>query len=97
VPIVRRTGGLADTIVPFKPVTAQAGVATGFHFIDPSPEALLTSLLLAIQVYGDRAQWERLIQAGMNTDVTWTRATKQYVQLYEMVLKGTKEGKLNGY
>jgi starch synthase len=96
VPIVRRTGGLADTIVPFKPVTAQAGVATGFHFIDPSPEALLTALLLAIQVYGDRAQWERLIRAGMNTDVSWTRATKQYIQLYEMLLKGSEEGKLNG-
>jgi starch synthase len=97
VPIVRRTGGLADTIVPFKPVTAQAGSATGFHFIDPSHEALLTSLLLAIQVYGDRAQWERLIHAGMNTDVSWTRATKQYVQLYEMLLKENKEQGTSGY
>ena len=87
VPIVRRTGGLADTIVPFKPGTAQAGVATGFHFIDTSHEALLTALLLAIQVYGDRAQWEKLIQAGMKTDVSWTRATKQYVELYKTLLK----------
>ena len=97
VPIVRRTGGLADTIVPFKPVTVQAGLATGFHFIDPSHEALLTTLLLAIRVYGERDQWEKLIQAGMNTDVSWTRATKQYVQLYEMLLKGSGEGKIIEY
>lgn len=96
VPIVRRTGGLADTVVPFKPITAQAGVATGFHFIDPSHEALLTTLLLAIQVYGEREQWERLIRAGMNTDVSWTRATKQYVRLYEMLLKENKERRTSG-
>jgi len=97
VPIVRRTGGLADTIVPFKPVTAQAGVATGFHFIDPSHEALLTSILLAIQVYGDRTQWERLMRAGMSTDVSWTRATKQYIQLYESLLKGSEEDRAIEY
>ena len=97
VPIVRRTGGLADTIVPFKPVTAQNRVATGFHFIDPSHDALLTTILLAIQVYGERDQWESLIQAGMNTDVSWTRATKQYVQLYESLLKGNEGRKTIGY
>ena len=97
VPIVRRTGGLADTIVPFKPSTAQGKVATGFHFIDPSPEALLTTLLLALKTYGDRDQWERLIQTGMNTDVSWARATKQYVRLYEMLLKENKEWRTSGY
>lgn len=91
VPIVRRTGGLADTIVPFKPVTAQAGVATGFHFIDSSPEALLTALMLAIEVYGDRVQWEKLMRAGMNTDVSWTKAANQYVELYRMMLKGKEK------
>jgi starch synthase len=96
VPIVRRTGGLADTIVPFRPVTAQAGIATGLHFIDPSPEALLTTLLLAMNVYRDRDQWQKLIQAGMNTDVSWTRATQRYVRLYEMLLKGNEEGKTIG-
>lgn len=93
VPIVRRTGGLADTIVPFKPVTAQAGIATGFHFTDPSHEALLTTLLLALSVYRDRDQWERLIHAGMNTDVSWARATTQYVRLYESLMKGNEEPK----
>jgi starch synthase len=97
VPIVRRTGGLADTIIPFKPVTSQAGIATGFHFIAPSHEALLTTLMLAIQVYKERDQWEKLIQAGMNTDVSWTRATKQYVQLYEGLLKGNEEEQTIGY
>jgi starch synthase len=51
VPIVRRTGGLADTVIPFKPSTAQAKVATGFHFIDASTDALLSTILLSLQVY----------------------------------------------
>jgi len=97
VPIVRRTGGLADTIVPFKPVTAQDEIATGFHFIDPSDEALLTTLLLAIQIYKNQEQWHKLIRVGMNTDVSWTRATKQYIQLYESLLQRSQEKKTIGY
>lgn len=87
VPIVRRTGGLADTVIPFRPSTAQAKVATGFHFIDASPDALLSAILLSLQVYRDPDAWHSLIQAGMQTDVSWAQAAKQYVRLYRSALE----------
>jgi starch synthase len=86
VPIVRRTGGLADTIVPFKPSTAQTKLATGFHVVDSSADALLAGILLALSVYGKRDAWHALIQAGMTTDVSWTQAAQRYVQLYRSVI-----------
>lgn len=86
VPIVRRTGGLRDTIVPFKPSTAQAKRATGFHVVDSSSDALLTEILLALSVYREQDAWRSLVQAGMSTDVSWTQAAQQYMQLYRSVI-----------
>ena len=87
VPIVRRTGGLADTVIPFRPSTAQAKLATGFHFMDASPAALLSAIVLSLQVHRDRDAWHALMRAGMNTDVSWTQAAKQYVEAYRSVVK----------
>lgn len=85
VPIVRRTGGLADTIVPFKPTTAQLRQASGFHFIEPSSDALLNAVLLALEVFKDRKAWQSLVEAGMRKDVSWGYAAKQYEELYRVV------------
>jgi len=87
VPIVRRTGGLADTVVPFKPSTVQAGRASGFQFIDPSADALLSEMLLAMQVYRDQNTWRTLVRVGMTTDVSWSHAARQYVELYHKILE----------
>lgn len=82
VPIVRRTGGLADTVVPFRPSTVMSKRATGFHFIDPSPDALLSITLLALHVYGEPEIWESLVSAGMSTDLSWDRSAATYADLY---------------
>jgi starch synthase len=87
VPIVRRTGGLADTIVAYAPLALQEHRATGFMFGEDTPEALLTSVLLALRIYRDKPQWQSLIQAGMQTDVSWTRSAQSYEALYRNVLK----------
>jgi starch synthase len=87
VPIVRRTGGLGDTIVPFKPSTVQAKLATGFHVIDSSSDALLAEIVLALSVFREQDTWRSLIQAGMNTDVSWTQAAQRYAQLYRSVIE----------
>ena len=97
VPIVRRTGGLADTVVPYQPSTAQANLATGFHFIDPSSDALLSAIMLALHVYRERDAWHSLRQAGMKTDVSWTQAAKQYVQLYRSVVDADNERMIREY
>jgi starch synthase len=82
VPIVRRTGGLADTIVPFRPSTVEARRATGFHFIDASADSLLSTLMLALRVYKEPEIWRSLIHTGMKVELSWNRSAKQYVDLY---------------
>jgi starch synthase len=82
VPIVRRTGGLADTVIPFRPSTVKSRCATGFHFIDASADSLLTALLLSLHVYKERETWQSLIQAGMKTDLSWGRSAQLYADLY---------------
>lgn len=87
VPIVRRTGGLADTVIPFGSSTAEGKRPTGFHFIDSSPDALLSATVQSLQVYKERDAWHSLQRAGMNTDVSWAPATKRYVRLYRSVVQ----------
>jgi starch synthase len=86
IPIVRRTGGLADTVVPFRPSTVQARLATGFHFVDASSDTLLSTTLLALQIYKDRGTWESLRQTGMKVDVSWVKPTEHYAHLYRSVM-----------
>ena len=85
VPIVRRTGGLADTVVPFRPSTAKSKCATGFHFIDPSPDALLSAILLALHVYEEQEVWRSLVISGMNADLSWDQSARTYVDLYRQL------------
>lgn len=82
VPIVRRTGGLADTVIPFRPSLIRAKRATGFHFIDTSSDALLSSMMLALSVYKEQDMWQSLMKAGMIMDFSWTQAARRYEQLY---------------
>jgi starch synthase len=86
IPIVSSTGGLADTVVSYSPRTVREGRATGFAFGPASPQGLLLAVLLALRVYDNRAQWESLMRAGMQMDVSWTRSARAYVELYREVL-----------
>ena len=89
-PIVRRTGGLADTVIPFRPSTIKSGRATGFHFIDASTDSLISALVLSLHVYKERQTWQSLIYTGMKVDLSWDRSAKLYVDLYRG-LQGEKK------
>jgi starch synthase len=80
VPVVRRTGGLADTVQPFDMSTGQG---TGFVFDDFSSEALFGALHRCLDVYADQGAWSRLVQNGMSVDYSWDRQGQHYVRLYE--------------
>ena len=86
VPVVRKTGGLADTVVPLTPRTLQAGTATGFHVEEHTTESLEAALKYAIQVFRDPQRWNRLIEAGMRSDVSWMRSAKAYEELFRRVV-----------
>lgn len=84
VPIVRKTGGLADTVVEFNPKT---GTGTGFLFDEYSASALLRSLQRALRTYQDKTAWKKLIQNGMKQDFSWTHSAEEYVKLYKKLMK----------
>ncbi|MEJ2645002.1 MAG: glycogen synthase GlgA [Gammaproteobacteria bacterium] len=86
-PIVRRTGGLADTVVDADAFNLQEGLATGFVFDDATPQALLAAIDRALILHGNADAWRRLITAGMAQDFSWTRSAERYLDLYRRALE----------
>ncbi|HET6675654.1 MAG TPA: glycogen synthase GlgA, partial [Nitrospiraceae bacterium] len=74
VPLVRKTGGLADTVVPCTPRNLKERRATGFMFTEPSPDALLSVLMLATAMYHKRSIWLTIMRSGMKVDNSWNRS-----------------------
>lgn len=85
VPVVRATGGLADTVVDATAETLRNQTATGVSFIEPTARALIRAVDRALDLYQDADAWPRLVTTGMNADWTWHRSAEQYVRLYETV------------
>ncbi len=79
VPVVRRTGGLADTVDLYDPRT---GEGTGFVFDHFSAEGLRWALEFALRIYPDRTAWRRLMLNGMARDYSWRAQAARYVELY---------------
>jgi starch synthase len=87
VPVVRRTGGLADTVIDANDTNIQMQTATGFSFEPYTVEALEATLLRAISMYHeDRSVWNQLIQTGMNADWSWSTSARRYVELYQQTV-----------
>jgi starch synthase len=83
VPLVRATGGLADTVERWDPDT---GSGTGFLFWEFSTDALLATLRHALDVWRDRKAWARLVANGMAVDNSWDTRADAYVDLYRRCL-----------
>ncbi len=84
VPIVRRTGGLADTVVD---VSDSAGRApTGFLFDTMSAQSFLEAVQRALSLYADEARWRELMLRGMQQDFSWQRSAREYLELYDRAI-----------
>ena len=79
VPVVRRTGGLADTVEPWDPRT---GEGTGFVFDHYTAQGLRWALELALETYRHRAAWRKLMENGMSRDFSWDSQARRYADLY---------------
>jgi starch synthase len=79
VPVVRATGGLADTV---KDPSTDGERANGFVFRAFSQEALLIALARAVEAFRCGQRWRRLQLAGMQADLSWTKPAERYVELY---------------
>jgi starch synthase len=86
VPVVRATGGLADTIADATSEALAAGTATGFSFQQYSLLALSETLRRACAAYAQPEVWSQLIATGMRQDWSWSRSAEQYVALYTRTL-----------
>jgi starch synthase len=88
-PVVRLTGGLADTVRDSNPHTLRAGSATGFVFEAAQSDALLDALQRALTSYRSDGQNWRLIQRnGMASDFGWQRAADEYRTVYQRLITG---------
>jgi starch synthase len=82
-PIVRATGGLADTITDATDENLANGTATGFTFLAYTPAALLGAVQRALDLYRDRSdEFLKVIRTGMQEDWSWDHAAGEYEQLY---------------
>ncbi|RKY36827.1 MAG: glycogen synthase GlgA [Candidatus Omnitrophota bacterium] len=79
IPIVRKTGGLADTVFDYK---ASAGRGNGFVFKGYTPRALVLVIKRALKVYKDKQAWPKLVMRAMLADFSWDAPAKQYLRLY---------------
>ena len=89
VPIVRKVGGLADTVCDVTSETLAAQTATGFVFEAYTARALVEAVTRALAAFHDHNLWTRVMRAGMRTDCSWNRSAQAYVDVYERaVIKG---------
>ncbi len=85
IPVVRKTGGLADTVRPFDRASGQG---TGFVFEEFGSQALLDAVRRALEAYADERAWRRLVQNAMAADFSWRRQAGHYVRLYRSLAGG---------
>jgi starch synthase len=84
VPVVRKTGGLADTVREYDPLT---GEGTGFVFTEYAPEHFKAAVDRALALWPKKKEWRRLVLNGMKQDFSWKESARKYVEAYERVRK----------
>jgi ADP-glucose type glycogen/starch synthase len=82
-PVVRRTGGLADTVVDLD----EDPRGYGFVFDHPDPQELLQSIDRGLNLYGKRRRWLTVVKRGMACDFSWKNSAEQYQKLYRQMTK----------
>jgi starch synthase len=88
IPVVRATGGLADTVRDFDPA---AGVGTGFAFETYDAWALYTALVRAVETYRHHSIWASIVQQAMSQDVSWASSAGRYVNLYRAAIASHRD------
>ncbi len=86
VPIVARTGGLADTIIDANEAALAAGVATGFQFEPANGASFMHAVARAISAYAMPDVWTLIQRQGMRADVSWDRSARKYADLYRSLV-----------
>jgi starch synthase len=92
-PLVRRTGGLADTVTDADEDPARGN---GFVFEAADPAALLEAAERAMRAYREHARWDTLVDRGMAEDFSWTKPAREYSAAYDRAAKIRAERRAAG-
>lgn len=84
VPIVRETGGLKDTVIPYNEYN---NMGNGFGFRNYRSEELLKIVRYALSIYRNKSDWESIVLKAMNSDNSWEKSAKEYMDLYADILR----------
>ena len=85
-PIVRRTGGLADTVTDTLPGTIQDGTASGIVFNDANASALMEAIKRTLFLFENKTTWKKIQRTAMSKDFSWHNSAQQYLDLYQSIL-----------
>jgi starch synthase len=88
-PVVRRTGGLADTVVDATPRTIADHTATGFVFERPAAAGLLSALSRALALFREPLHWRLLQLQAMTRAFSWEASAAKYIELYKQIAQST--------
>ena len=86
IPVVARTGGLADTVIDANEAALSARVATGFQFTPINADGLRQALRRVFKAYNEPKIWGRIQNQGMKSDVSWENSAARYADLYSSLL-----------
>ena len=81
-PVVARTGGLADTVIDANEAARRAGVATGFQFSPGSAAPLADAIDRACDAFADRRVWSAMVRRAMEHPVGWGASAEAYARIY---------------
>jgi len=85
VPIVRKTGGLADTVHDWDELYSyNLDTGTGFSFNDHTGYALFKSVERAVNCFSVKSAWKKIQSNGMKKDYSWKHSAEQYIELYKL-------------
>ena len=90
VPIVRKVGGLADTVQEYDP---RSGLGNGFIFDNYDPWDLFAAIVRALELFRFKDVWRTLQQRGMEADHSWHASAMRYVDVYRDAIAFHKSGK----
>lgn len=85
IPIVRKTGGLADTVMDSLPTTLADKTASGIVFSEASASALLEAIKRTLILYSMPNTWKKMQTNAMNKNFSWQRSAQEYLELYEKI------------
>lgn len=83
IPIVRETGGLKDTVIPFNPVEK---TGRGFTFKSYNAYDMLDAIKRCVGTYYNKEEWNACVKNAMSGDYSWEQSAKQYIELYKSIL-----------